>query len=130
MLGTSWPWHAKSRTLFTTDFFCNDLCPTADTPALRTDVQGRDSPQDIRRRMLCKFDWLENAETTLLEELWRALFDRIGPVALAPTQGRAQSGRDLVQQVMKDFEQAIFRRAGRTRQHATQANTQVSTEAE
>ena len=91
MLGTSWPWHATSRTLFTTDFFCNDLCPTADTPAVRHDAEGRDSPQDIRRRLLRKFDWLENADTTVLEELWRALFDRIDPLALTPTQGRAQS---------------------------------------
>jgi len=124
MLGTSWPWHATSRTLFTTDFFCNDLCPTADTPAVRHDAEGRDSPQDIRRRLLRKFDWLENADTTVLEELWRALFDRIDPLALAPTQGRVQSGKDLVCQVIEDYEVAIFRRA--EGEHARQ---RVNTEA-
>jgi len=91
---------------------------------VRHDAEGRDSPQDIRRRLLRKFDWLENADTTVLEELWRALFDRIDPLALAPTQGRVQSGKDLVCQVIEDYEVAIFRRA--EGEHARQ---RVNTEA-
>ena len=111
MLGTSWPYERRSRTLMTTDFFgCDALERAVDSP-LRTTSDGRPAPDAIYETLRCKFDWLDIAVMDSLLRDWRALFGATKPAAIAPIHGRIQMGEALVRDVIEDYRRALFDRA-------------------
>lgn len=107
-LGTAWLFDEISGTLFTGDFFCDDLLASADMPTIRRDGQPFFAPEGLRASILQKFDWLENASTTLLAAAWDALFGRIRPKAIAGVRGRVCAGEANVQELLAFYHEALF----------------------
>jgi flavorubredoxin len=106
-LGTSWLWDERAGVLFSADFFCCDMLAGAGHSVIRKSGDALIAPEGLRVSILKKFDWLALADTRNLERAWNALFAEI-PLAIAPVHGRVQYGRTLVEQVLKEYHQALF----------------------
>lgn len=119
-LGTAWLFDEISETLFTGDSFCDDLLESADTPTIRRAGPPSYAPEGLRASILQKFDWLENASTTLLAKAWDDLFARISPIAIAGVRGRVCVGRENVQELLALYREALF--PGETKTTTTRLN--------
>ncbi|MFM1813484.1 MAG: hypothetical protein RLZ98_179 [Pseudomonadota bacterium] len=108
ILNTGWVFDHETKTLFTSDFFGADMMSTSNDTAIRRDGSGLPSRDFIRRCILAKFDWLERAQTKVLEQRWEELFETYQPEVIAPAHGRVQFGRQLVRQAISDYRTAAF----------------------
>lgn len=108
MLGTSWLWESRSRTLFTTDSFNTDMLNSPQESPLRRESNWLAQPDFIRGTLLRKFDWLSLADMDMIEADWDALFANVEPLALAPIHGRVQIGAEHVRQVIANHRKALF----------------------
>jgi flavorubredoxin len=111
ILGTIWLYDRESEVLFSSDFFANDLMDTAETTTVRRDAAGLPDAVTLRRSIVAKFDWLKRARTDALQAQWNSLFASIKPRTLAPSLGRVQQGRELVDQVIDLYARALFETA-------------------
>ncbi len=107
-LGTTWLFHDDTQTLFSADFFCDDMLAAASDSVLRRAGDARIAPEGLRASILQKFDWLTLASTDRLEAAWDTLFDNISPVSIAPVHGRVQAGRAVVAEALKAYRAALF----------------------
>ena len=108
MLGTSWLWESRSRTLFTTDSFNIDMFDSPDEPVFRSHSDAIPRPELIRQTLLQKFDWLALADMDMIRSDWDLLFQRVTPTAIAPIHGRIQIGDEHCQNVIVSFANALF----------------------
>jgi flavorubredoxin len=108
ILGTIWLYDRESEVLFSSDFFANDLMDTAETTTIRRDAVGLPDAATLRHSIVAKFDWLKRARTDALQAQWNSLFASIKPRTLAPSLGRVQQGRGLVDQVIDLYARALF----------------------
>ncbi len=125
MLGTSWLWEKKSRTLFTTDSFNTDMLDTPGDSVFRRDSDHLAQPDFIRQSLLQKFDWLAIADMEVIERDWDALFAQARPLAIAPIHGRLQLGEAHVQRVIANHRQALFGPAPSTVANKSQLEKQL-----
>jgi len=107
-LGTTWLLDEPSQTLFTADFFCDDMLAGPADSVLRNAGEPLIAPEGLRASILQKFDWLNLASTGRLEAAWDGLFGRISPASLAPVHGRVQVGPHLVGETLKSYREALF----------------------
>lgn len=107
-LGTAWLWDDARSVLFTTDMFCGDTLASEDASVLRRSGEHGMTVKTIRQTVLSKFDWLDSADTTQLEVIWRQTFGTRRPFAIAPIHGRVLVGEALVEETVERYRQAIF----------------------
>lgn len=108
MLGTSWLWESRSKTLFTTDSFNIDMFDSPDESVFRRDSNYVPSPEFIRETLLQKFDWLALADMNMIKGDWDRLFQQVMPDTIAPIHGRIQIGHEHCQSVIASFATALF----------------------
>ena len=107
-LGTAWLFDDISETLFTGDFFCDDLLASTDMPTIRQSGSPSFAPEGLRASILRKFDWLENASTLRLSKAWDDLFAHIKPKAISGVRGRVCGGYENCQAFLKLYREALF----------------------
>lgn len=108
LLGTGWVFDHVTKTLFTSDFFGADMMATENATVIRKTADGLAETDFIRRAILAKFDWLERADTRLIEARWDQMFADLQPRFIAPAHGRVQAGHALIERVTGDYRKAAF----------------------
>lgn len=107
-LSTVWLHHRRANVLFTSDSFSGDLLAEPDTALLRRAATGHPEPDELRRHILCKFDWIAEASLERHQARWTAFFESCQPTILAPGLGRIATGEALVQKLITAYALAIF----------------------
>lgn len=108
LLGTGWVFDHVTKTLFTSDFFGADIMATENATVIRRSAEGLAETDFLRRAILAKFDWLDRADTRVIEARWDSMFCALEPAFIAPAHGRVQAGRGLVARVTGDYRKAAF----------------------
>mgnify|MGYP001270730155 CR=1 FL=1 len=96
LLATWWFYEPSTRVLFTSDSFGHVHHASADASICVTAAEDSTTHEDVRAHLLAKFDWVALADTALIQEQLRAIFERWPIEVLAPTYGRPIVGADAV----------------------------------
>lgn len=97
VLATFWGYHAKTRTLFTSDVFGHTSLPSPDASRVIEDgTPDGTTVESVREHLLTRFFWLADANTRTICENLRSIFDEREIEVIAPGHGRVLRGRDTV----------------------------------
>jgi flavorubredoxin len=107
MLNTSWLHDRASGTLFPSDSLCWEMLPDAETPVIRRDAQDLPDIASLRAHARAKFDWLAQADCSIIAAHWDRVFATLHPRAIAPMRGRVMAGEAVVAEMLPRYRAAI-----------------------
>ena len=97
LLSTYWLYDEQTRTLFTSDAFGHVYGDSPSGPWIVDESNDNATVEMVRRQLLRKFKWMEDANLAPLIQNLRAIFDRFDVETIAPAYGSILRGRSVVE---------------------------------